>query len=120
MAVICRVWVLVLTPWRYIVRRGSDSLQPNFFSLEVPRNKRILVPFYLLGPLGGVSTANSENGEGQKFCQGVKDHFVVAVVSYDGAITGPSGVRCGRRNALPLHSSILLHVVQDSIFSIFF
>ena len=81
--------------------------------------QRILVPFYLLGPPGGVSTANSENGEGQKFCQGVKDHFFVAVVSNDGAITGPSGVRCGRRNALPLHSSILLHIVQDSIFSIF-
>ena len=26
MAVICRVWVLVLTAWRYIARRGSDGL----------------------------------------------------------------------------------------------
>ena len=25
-AVICRVWVLVLTAWRYIARRGSDGL----------------------------------------------------------------------------------------------
>ena len=71
----------------------------------------ILVPFYLLGPRGGVSTAESENGKGQKSFQGVKDHFLVAVVSSDWAIMGSSGVQCGRRNALSLHSSILLHIV---------
>ena len=43
----------------------------------------ILVRFYLFGPMGGVSTAESENGKGQKFFQGVKDHFFVAVVSSD-------------------------------------
>ena len=52
-----------------------------------------------------------ENGEGQKFFQGVKDHFFVAVVFYDRAITGSSSVQCRRRNALSLHSSILLHIV---------
>ena len=41
----------------------------------------ILVRFYLFGPMGGVSTAESENGKGQKSFQGVKDHFFVAVVS---------------------------------------
>ena len=48
LAVICRVWVLVLTAWRYIARRGSDGLparsaasiqalanpSPNFFCRE--------------------------------------------------------------------------------------
>ena len=69
--------------------------------------------------MGGVSTADSENGKGQKFFQGVKDHFFVAVVSSDWAIMGSSGVQCGCRNALSLHCSILLHIVEDSIFSIF-
>ena len=71
----------------------------------------ILVRFYLFGPMGGVSTAESENGKGQKSFQGVKDHFFVAVVFYDRAITGSSSVQCRRRNALSLHSSILLHIV---------
>ena len=71
----------------------------------------ILVRFYLFRPMGGVSTAESENGKGQKSFQGVKDHFFVAVVSSDWAIMGSSGVQCGRRNALSLHSSILLHIV---------
>ena len=113
MAVICRVWVLVLTAWRYIARRGSDSLrarsaasiqaasQPiSTFLAEKIRKGRIaksfktffsafrgiqtiLVRFYLFGPMGGVSTAESENGKGQKSFQGVKDHFFVAVVSSD-------------------------------------
>ena len=47
------------------------------------RIQTILVRFYLFGPMGGVSTAESENGKGQKSFQGVKDHFFVAVVSSD-------------------------------------
>ena len=109
MAVICRAWVLVLTAWRYIARRGSDGL-PARSAASIPAASQpistylaekeglwnlsnkfsafrgiqsILVPFCLLGPMGGVSTADSENGKGQKFFQGVKDHFFVAVVSSD-------------------------------------
>ena len=108
-AVICRVWVLVLTAWRYIARRGSDGL-PARSAASIPAASQpistflaekeglwnlsnkfsafrgiqsILVPFCLLGPMGGVSTADSENGKGQKFFQGVKDHFFVPVVSSD-------------------------------------
>ena len=110
MAVICRVWVLVVTAWRYIARRDSDSLrarsaasiqaasQPIYTFLAAEKEgllnlsnnfsafrgiQSILVPFCLLGPMGGVSTADSENGKGQKFFQGVKDHFFVPVVSSD-------------------------------------
>ena len=109
MAVICRVWVLVLTAWRYIARRGSDGL-PARSAASIPAASQpistflaekeglwnlsnnfsafrgiqsILVPFCLLGPMGGVSTADSENGKGQRFFQGVKDHFFVPVVSSD-------------------------------------
>ena len=92
-------------------RKDYEIFQNIFSALHFLGIQRILVRFYLLGPLGGVSTANLENGEGHKFCPGAKDHLFVALVSYDGAITGPSGERCGRRNALPLHTSSLLHIV---------
>ena len=48
-----------------------------------------------------------------------EDHLFVAIVSSDWAIMGSSGVQCGCRNALSLHCSILLYIVEDSIFSIF-
>ena len=110
MAVICRVWVLVLTAWRYIARRGSDglparsaaSIQPASQSIStffLQRRKdyeifqTIFQPFVessrfwflsaFWDPWAVFRPRTRENGKGRNSFQGVKDHFFVAVVSSD-------------------------------------
>ncbi len=61
--------------------KSMKIIQKLFLAFR--RIQTILVRFYLFGPTGDVSKAESENCKGQKSFQGVKDHFFVAVVSSD-------------------------------------
>ena len=83
---VLEAWVTTTeaTGKRFDVSREGRIMKPfKTFSSAFRGIQTILVRFYLFGPMGGVSTAESENGKGQKSFQGVKDHFFVAVVSSD-------------------------------------